>query len=270
MPHRCAIIRPLNALLTHLLEHAGGLLNAEQLDTALRTELVIGNVDPVGVARLAFELHDGVEWIRKAEIWGLAHLPLDQVLSIQERLTNVLEQAYAPLPCDTVIAQFMMTRYYRSYRDELDDAFVAACLKTHLRIEIDESGLCGLTKWGKRKLDEVVLALRQIGKPAHYSVIAERANVLLPSDQRTSERNIQALLERQSTVFVFLGRGKYWLRDRVTTEVDTQPEVDFGDLFGERLTHWQEELDRRQGDSELDTHAEVDRIRNVGLDFFAD
>ena len=269
-PLRRAVIRPLFALLMYSIEQSGGVLDAEKLDAALRAELVIGQVDPVGVARLVFSLHDGVKWIRKAEVWGLARLPLDQVLSIQVRLANVLKKAYAPLPCETVIAQFKATRYYRSHCDELGDAFVTACLKSHQQIEIDESGLCGLTKWSKRKLDEVLLALRQIGRPAHFSVIAERANALLPSDQRTSERNIQALLERHSTVFVFLGRGKYWLRDYVIGEVGTQPEVDFGDVFGERLAHWQEELDRRQGDSELDTHAEVDRIRVVGLDFFVD
>jgi hypothetical protein len=71
-------------------------------------------------------------------------------------------------------------------------------------------------------------------------------------------------------MFVHLGRGRYWLRDRVVTEVNTQPEADFGDLFGPQLDRWQEELDRRQANSELETHKEVDRIRDAGLDFFAD
>jgi hypothetical protein len=267
-PQCCTTIRPLNALLVHLLEQAGGLINAAHLDAALRTELVIGEVDPVGVARLAFEVHDGIEWLRKAEVWGLTSSPLARVPDIQKRLMSVLEKAYAPLSCDTVIERLKATRYYRAHRDELEDQFIVACLKTHLEIEIDESGLCGLTKWEKRKLDEVVLALRQIGKPAHYSVIAEWANALLPSDQRTSKRNIWAILDRQSTIFVCLGRGRYWLRDHMITEKPSKEEADFGDLFGEHLTRWQEELDRRQRESESDAHAEVDKIRRVGLDFF--
>lgn len=267
-PQCCTTIRPLNALLVYLLEQAGGLLNAAQLDTALRTEVVIGEVDPVGVARLAFEVHDGVEWLRKTEAWGLTSSPLVRVPDIQKRLVSVLEKAYAPLPCETVTARLKATRYYRTHRDELEDRFIVACLKTHLEIEIDESGLCGLTKWEKRKLDEVVLALRQIGRPVHYSVIAERANALLPSDQRTSERNIWAILDRYSTIFVCLGRGRYWLRDHLITQKAGKAEVDFGDLFGDRLTRWQEELDRRKAESEFDAHAEVDKIRQVGLDFF--
>ena len=130
--------------------------------------------------------------------------------------------------------------------------------------------MCGLKKWAKRKLDEVVLALRQIGHPAHYSIIAEQANTLLPQDQRTSARNIHAILDRYPDIFINVGRGKYWLQSHLREEIDAQLQVDFGDLFGPQLERWQEEWDRRQGNVELDTQAEVDTLRRIGLDFLSD
>lgn len=269
-PRSRAVVRPLMALLGYLLEQMGGLINEAQLEAALRHELVIGDVDPVGVARLIFDLDDGVWEIRKAQVWGLTSRPRTQVLAINEQLAKVLEKAHAPLPFDQVIANFKATRFYQGCQDELDDAFTAACLRTHLEIEIDDRAMCRLTKWATKKLDKIVLALQQIGHPVHYSVIAERTNALLPPDQQTSVRNIHAILGRYPDIFVHPGRGMYGLRGHLMEEASALPQADFGDLFGARLSRWQAELDRRQGSSELDTHAEVDIIRNVGLDFFTD
>ena len=267
-PQSRAVIRPLLELLLYLLEQAGGLMNETQLEAALQRELVIGDVDPVGVARLVFDLHDDFKWIRKAQTWGLTRFPLTQVPSINRHLTEVLEKAYVPLPSDKVVARFKETRFYQNRRDALDDAFIVTCLRTHPTIEVDSGGMCGLTKWATRKPDKIVLALQQIGHPVHYSVLAERVNALLPPDQQTLARNIQAILNRYPNIFVHLGRGKYWLRGHLIEEASASPQADFGDLFGARLTRWQAELDRRQGSCELDTHTEVDIIRNVGLDFF--
>jgi DNA-directed RNA polymerase alpha subunit len=269
-PQSRAVIRPLRKLLLYLLEQAGGLMNEAQLEAALRRELVIGDVDPVGVARLVLDLHDGFEWIREAQSWGLTRFPLVQVPSINRHLAEVLEKAYVPLPSDRVVARFKETRFYQNRRDVLDDAFIVACIKTHPTIEVDSSGMCGLTKWVTRKPDKIVLALQQIGHPVHYSVLVERVNALLPPDQQTLAQNIQAILNRYPNIFVHLGRGKYWLRGHLIEEASASPQADFGDLFGARLTRWQAELDHRQGSCELDTHTEVDIIRNVGLDFFTE
>jgi hypothetical protein len=53
-------------------------------------------------------------------------------------------------------------------------------------------------------------------------------------------------------------------------EPSTEPQDGFDDLFGTRLAHWQTELDRRQSGSERDTRTEVEKIRDIGLDFFGE
>jgi len=110
--------------------------------------------------------------------------------------------------------------------------------------------------------------LRALSAPAHYSVIAERTNVLLPPDRQTSAQNIRNMLDQEADVFIHLGQGIYWLRSYLQEESSTQPPADL--LFGAQLARWQTEWDGRPGGSEFDTHAEVDIIRQVGLDFFAD
>jgi DNA-directed RNA polymerase alpha subunit len=267
-PQSRAAIRPLATLLVYLLGQAGGLMNEAQIVDTLQRELIIGDVDPVGAVRLVFEVDDDFKWLRKAQAWGLTSCPLTQVPDINQRLSKVLEKAYAPISFDKIITRFKVTRYYLNHRDELDDTFIAASLRTHPQIEVDGDGMCGLKKWATRKLDEVVLALRQIGHPVHYSIIAEQANALLPQDQQTSARNIHAILDRYPDIFINVGRGKYWLQSHLREETSTQSQADFGDLFGARLERWQKDWDRRQGNVELDTQAEVDTIRRIGLDFF--
>jgi RNA polymerase sigma factor (sigma-70 family) len=269
-PVRRQRILPLKALLYNLLQNAGGIMSETQIEEALRRELTIGVVSPIGVARLIFSLYDDFKSVCGEPIWGCTSFPLDQVPAITRELVEVLEMAHELFPFDEVVARFKATSFYQDHRDGLDDVFIAACLRTHPSIEVDDRGMCGLTKWGKGRVGEIALALRQIGHPAHYSVIAERANVLLPPDQQTSERNIHAYLDRRPDVFVHLGRGKYWFRGHMESEMSAPPQADFGDLFGAQLANWQAELDRHQGGSRLNTHAEVDIIRSVGLDFFRD
>jgi hypothetical protein len=68
----------------------------------------------------------------------------------------------------------------------------------------------------------------------------------------------------------FVKVGSYIAYNPLGGEILTLPQTDFGDLYGSWLARWQAELDRRQGCSEVDTHTEVDKIRELGLNFFTD
>lgn len=308
-------------------------MSEAQLETALHWELVIGDVNSLGVVRLIGSLYDDFKWSRNRRTWSL--YPLSLVDYVQEGLLGVLEKKYVPLSVNDVIGGFKASHFYRSRKDELNDDFIAACLQVHPGILIDEDSLCSLEKWERRRTDEIVLALREVSEPAHYSDIAEKTNELLDPEMRTSAHNIHAILGRRTDLFVRVGHGIYgltawglpddgsvanaayrvlreagkplhidtitdgvletWqvrrisvymavkndprflhigpgmyaLRDRLSGQAEHETAADFGDLFGERLARWQAELDKQQSSADLDTHAEVDTIRDIGLDFFS-
>ncbi len=332
-PQNLEAIRPLTALLICLLENAGGLMNERQIEAALRDELVVDEVDPIGVAHLVLDITDDVRCICGGKAWGLEGVPLNEVEVIQKSLTKVLEEELVPLPVEEVISSLKGTAFYRNHQESLPGSFILACLKAHSEISIDEEGQCSLVQWESRRLDEMILALREIGEPVHYTKIAEKTNALLESEMQTSAHNIHAhmmrlpgifvrvghgvyglaewglhddgslanaahrvlsqanrplhhdviadrVLEtwkaRRSSVhvalntdnrFVRIGPGVYWLRERIAEEGDAGG-ADFGELFGQRLEQWQEDLNAGKDSPGYDTHAEADAIRGIGLDFF--
>jgi hypothetical protein len=71
------------------------------------------------------------------------------------------------------------------------------------------------SSWRSRlnKAQKVYLTLREIGKPAHYSVVYERYNRLFFEDDPT-ENSIHAILGREEYGVVWIGvRGTYALRE---------------------------------------------------------
>jgi len=200
-------------LLIHLLEDAGGVMSERQIEAALRREMIVGDVDPVTVSRLVFEAHSDFKRLR-AGLWGLTGYPLAEVDAVQNEMTRVLERAYAPLPAKEMISRFKETLSYRDRQDKLSEALITACLRTHPDLLCGTDGSYGLKRWERSRLDEIVRALREIGEPAHYTAIAEKANAMLDPGMRTSARNIHAILDRRKDLFVWTGkRGTYGLQE---------------------------------------------------------
>lgn len=73
-----------------------------------------------------------------------------------------------------------------------------------------------LSMYSKKKLNKgqkVYIALKKIGRPAHYSQIADMYNSLFP-DSPSTERNIHAILSREVCGIVWIGvRGTFALKE---------------------------------------------------------
>jgi DNA-directed RNA polymerase alpha subunit len=213
-PQHREVVSPLRALLVHLLEQAGGLMSEAQVEVVLRHEVIVGDVEPVGVARLVFETEDNVKWLRETRAWGLTHYPLAEVDDVQHRLAQVLGKEQVPLPCEEVVSRFKRSRFYRNRQGKLGSGFIAACLRAHPRILINDEKLCSLERWERHRIDKIILALRKIGEPAHYQDIAQVTNELSPPELRTSPRVIHAQLGQHPDLFVWVGqRGTYGLKE---------------------------------------------------------
>jgi RNA polymerase sigma factor (sigma-70 family) len=213
-PESRDVIRPLLRLLMHLFEQAGGLVSEAQIAAILHRELVVDGVNTTGVIRLIFEFQNEIKWLKPVQAWGLASFPLNYVEDVQERLTKILKQEHVPLPFDEMIARFKTTCFYHSRKDELRDDFIIICLRTHPDISIGEDSQCSLKRWRKRRVGEIVLALREIGEPAHYSKIAAVVNARIPLERHINDHVIHVRLTQYPEIFVWVGlRGTYGLKE---------------------------------------------------------
>ncbi len=325
----------LRALFDYLLRQAGGLISETQLRLAVEASVSAGGVDPASVARLIFDLDDNVIWLNAIKSWGMTRYPLDKIIEIHHITRSLLEKSQRPVSVRELLERFRSTPFYRQHAQELGVRFTIACFWTHPDLEITHDGKCvlGNQKRVRVRTNLIISALRELGEPSHYSVIAKRVNLSLPAAQRVSQRYVHALLGRRSDLFVRVGHGifglaewglpndgnlanaayrilrdagkplpmeiiseqvlKTWrvnstsvfaaidaderfvnlghrvygLREWTSGKTGKSEAVGFGELFGERLSRWQDEWNMSETKKHQDAHAEVDAIHKAGLDF---
>ncbi|HET59434.1 MAG TPA: hypothetical protein ENN32_03605 [Chloroflexi bacterium] len=203
-------IRPLTELFHYELVGAGGFINAQQLKERLCKILWVGEVDPLGVANLIFELDNSSEHLKGLYGREDKDLSLTQIKGIQKYLAVALEQERAPLITSRLITKFKGMRFYQEHADEFDDATIEACLESHPKLRL-KGELWYLKKRGWLSLSGIIQALRQIGEPAHYKTITEQTNALLPANLHRIPHNIHAELGRRPDIFVRVGQGIFGL-----------------------------------------------------------
>lgn len=205
-------IKPLTELLYYVLAKSGGLMTAQQLRERLCKILVVGQIDPLSVADLVFELDDIGEHFRGLYGWEDKELPLTKITEVQRQLSILLDEGKVPLTTSQLIAKFKDTEFYQEYSDELDDVTIDACLRSHPRLRVN-GGIWYLKKQGWLRLAGIILALREIGEPAHYELITKNTNAILPSNLHRTPHNIHAELGRRPDIFVRVGHGIFGLAE---------------------------------------------------------
>jgi hypothetical protein len=107
-----------------------------------------------------------------------------------------------------------------SLPDEINPDFIAARLESKISISFSGEDVRKLAKKTAlfrqkqlTKAQRVYLTLRAIGRPAHYSKIAEVYNYLYP-EHAMSEHNVHAILSHQKYGVVWIGvKGTYALKE---------------------------------------------------------
>ena len=106
------------------------------------------------------------------------------------------------------------------FPDEIDASVIANRLESEGRVALTDRDMKVLAEsvaqFRRKRLNKaqkVYLALRAIGRPAHYSTIAETYNSLFP-DHPSTEDNIHAILSREQCGVVWNGlRGTFALKE---------------------------------------------------------
>jgi hypothetical protein len=127
-------------------------------------------------------------------------------------MTEALKAAKGSMKLKDLVFRLQEDRRYRG-RPEISKAFLRACLRTLPDLDQRGDEWVWRANWVRRRLEAIILALRQIGQPAHYGEITETVNRILPEDMQTKPHHIRARLLRRPDIFVRAGRGIYGLAE---------------------------------------------------------
>jgi RNA polymerase sigma factor (sigma-70 family) len=223
---------PVHALIAEL--HAavvaeGGVMSEGQLGNALADIAEIGDTNPQGAVWLLLNTSEKLSKVKGMQAWCLPQL-CDLVSLIGPQVINILTQALAPLSADDLVQRCKQIQGRDDQPNELYGKFILACVHVNERLVERDDGSIGLAIWERHWQDDIVLALRRLGQPAHYTAIADAINASLQDGQQVTARAVHIRLMQHPEIFVWIGRkGTYGLREwgleRAISYVDALTQV---------------------------------------------
>jgi RNA polymerase sigma factor (sigma-70 family) len=213
-PSRQCCVLPLVKFLRQVVVQAGGLVTEVYLGESLAEVVDVTDTNPSGVARLLMVTRPEFVEVKKVKAWALSDLPIKLIPEINRHLANILTAEYAPLCEEDILNRFKATSWYQARADELRDEFILACLHASQAIVCCDEDIYGLEKWERHYQGDIIVALRRLGQPAHYSEIAQAINEKLPPERHITPRAVHIRLMQNPDLFVWVGlRGTYGLRE---------------------------------------------------------
>jgi DNA-directed RNA polymerase delta subunit len=226
------VIRAIYQSIGDEIRSSGGIMSVAQIGAHMEELMEIGEVNLFAAITLLLSLEPNqfVE-IQPNKRWGLIDTPIDLIGPASQELVKILKKYHAPLSFQDLEKQLYKTQWYSEVQNKelLSINFLRACLSTDDSFEETDDDQWALARWKKSRMDELVMALRKLGQPSHFTDIARVANELLPPSQKISDRNCLARMQHWSSLFVWVDRGTYglaeWGLKRVRFYVDIAEEL---------------------------------------------
>lgn len=155
-------------------------------------------ISPVGFARFVTSLCPGIYQIKK-DLFTLDDAP--PLAPVLQLVTKILADNWTSMTWEELWSQFQGTWSGEGCPQE---CFVKAAMRLSEDIVENPDGTWGLKKWRRGITDEIVAALRTLGRPAHYSEIAQMIG--------EKPKRVHAVLSRKTDIFAWVGlRGTFGL-----------------------------------------------------------
>ena len=190
-------------------EQSGDVMSDNEV-AAIASQFAPEGVDGMRLMRLLGEVL-GFARYDHAGVWAQSG-DIDLVRDVLSKMTEALKATQGSMKLKDLVFRLQENRRYRG-RPEIPEAFLRACLRTLPDLDQRGDEWVWRANWVRRRLEAIILALRQIGQPAHYGEITETVNRLLPEDMQTRPHHIRARLIRRPDIFVRAGRGIYGLAE---------------------------------------------------------
>lgn len=132
------------------------------------------------------------------------------VLRATIALQSYLQDSMAPTSFETIL-EYLTANFHEI---PADTKLVLALLQHHEDFVQNETGEWGLQKWRNRLYDDIVMVLRELGRPAHFTEITELLNQRLPDGEEAQPHSIHAQLGRYTNLFIRTDSGTFGLREQ--------------------------------------------------------
>ena len=150
------------------------------------------------------------------------------IASVREQLS----QAKAPMRLGKLVKGLRgLSRSERLLFEKRD--LVRKCLEATSDIINFEEDYWGLLSWENRILDDIVMAMRKLDRPAHFTEITDLVNLRMSDGQRTGPQAVYTKLSHHTKLFVRTGPGTFTLRE-LQPDLPAQPPK-FVDLIEQTL-----------------------------------
>lgn len=193
---------------------SGGLMSLAQIGSHIANFMEIGELHLNGAIALLLSLEpDRFVEIQPNNRWGLNDTPIDLVSSVTKAVIKILMKYHAPLSFEDLKNYLHKIQWNKEFQNKevLATEFLRALLSTDDRFEEVSDDRWALTRWRKSRTDEIVMALRKLGKPSHFTEIAEVSNEMLPLEQQGSPRVYHAQISNKPHLFAWVGSGTFGL-----------------------------------------------------------
>jgi DNA-binding CsgD family transcriptional regulator len=218
---RVKVVAPLRLLLQEVLAEAGGVMTSERLARALAHAVPPGAVDPAAVIRLIAEAGSFSGWNDELGVWVHPNHDLAHVRQIWEALRDLLSEYPLGLSRTELIQRLRERQAPGGQGSAWDDAFISVCLRTCPGLRHDpRTGDWYLKGRVRPRTRQIALALRRIGRPAHFREIAAEVNAHLGPGKAMASNSVRARLNSEPQYFAWVGkRGTYGLTEWGLTDL---------------------------------------------------
>lgn len=229
----------------------------QQLPTLYRTE----QAHVAGAARLLLELAPGSR-ILPGRLCALREAVPSDVASFDDAMVTTLRKRMQPLAVSDLTVAIAGTSCYPAVLERYASFSLAARARANPLTTVLASGMVALREWDRNRLDNAYQALRSLGKPSHYKLIATRLQEALPEGSSVSVEAVHNLLLSEAA-FTRAGRGVFGLAEWQTGESDITQQIAALLEASERPLHRSEiarqlSLQERVVERELITRPEFD------------
>lgn len=149
-------------------------------------------------------------------VYALTRLEVHFIL---HAIRRVLRAAGAPMRFSNLVG---LMQQNSPIERKVDAELIRTCLQAVPDFVNVEDDFWGLESWERHIGDNLVMILRRLGHPAHFSELARELNERLPTDTRKSERNVLTHLRRLTNLFIRTGPGTFGLRENYP-DLPSQP-----------------------------------------------
>lgn len=218
------IMKPVEHLVTSLLQHHGGVLTAHMLN-----ELLFGVEDTTPQVERSMTfivrklLVDKVDPLPKSSAfragWKLKLTPISVVEEAVAALVAVVQEVNEPMTFEQFVERFQQTEFFSANRDKMTDEVIESYLAISSVLAKNPYDEYGLAQWGaiqpRRMNDRVHMVLKKEGKPMHFEEIAERITEVFHKKAYPPTVHNELILNDE---YVLVGRGIYALTEWGFTE----------------------------------------------------